>query len=112
MMRRALLQPAAVSRLIRCRGGLVSSHSNFLSTSQRVPLLRSLRPTTLRSLSTEKNNTQKTSSTNAAEDATTKEIVLTPGEKVVVAGRLGLWLAVGSFAAVCAYYIGKELLPT
>ncbi|KAG7338267.1 TIM21 domain containing protein [Nitzschia inconspicua] len=45
-------------------------------------------------------------------DDTTSEIVLTPGEKVVAATRLSMWLGILAFASVCAYYIGKELLPT
>ena len=47
---------------------------------------------------------------NDSED--TKEIVLTPGEKVVAATRLSMWAGIFAFAAVCAYYIGKELIPT
>lgn len=46
------------------------------------------------------------------DDETTSEIVLTPGEKVVAATRLSMWLGILAFASVCAYYIGKELLPT
>jgi import inner membrane translocase subunit TIM21 len=42
----------------------------------------------------------------------TKEIVLTPGEKVVAATRLTMWAGIAVFASVCAYYIGKELFPT
>ena len=39
-------------------------------------------------------------------------VVLTPGEKVVAASRLTLWAGIAVFAAVCAYYIGAELIPT
>ena len=46
------------------------------------------------------------------DDDDTKEIVLSPGEKVVAAGRLGMWLSIAAFASVCAYYIAKELIPT
>lgn len=46
------------------------------------------------------------------EEATSSEIVLTPGEKVVVGTRLFFWAGVFAFASVCAYYIGKELIPT
>lgn len=46
-----------------------------------------------------------------AEDST-KEIVLTPGQKVVAASRLSMWVGIGVFACACAYYIGKELIPT
>lgn len=54
----------------------------------------------------------KNTSDKAAADDPTKEIVLTPGEKVVVASRLGLWAGIAAFASVCAYYIAKELIPT
>ena len=46
------------------------------------------------------------------EDDMTSEIVLTPGQKVVAATRLSMWFGVALFAGVCAYYIGKELIPT
>lgn len=71
----------------------------------------------LRALSTEKKGSdeqpkkEKTATDGGADDDT-KEIVLTPGEKVVVASRLGMWAGIFAFASVCAYYIGKELLPT
>lgn len=54
------------------------------------------------------------SSSNKAppDDDTSNELVLTPGEKVVAATRLTMWVGIAAFAAVCAYYIGKELLPT
>ncbi|KAL7444138.1 hypothetical protein ACHAXH_008642 [Discostella pseudostelligera] len=40
------------------------------------------------------------------------EIVLTPGEKVVATTRLFFWAGAVTFASMCAYYIGKELIPT
>jgi mitochondrial import inner membrane translocase subunit TIM21 len=40
------------------------------------------------------------------------EIVLTPGQKVVAGGKSILYLSMLGFAGVCAFYIGKELLPT
>ena len=45
-------------------------------------------------------------------DEETKEIVLTPGEQVVAATRLTMWAGIFVFACACAYYIGKELIPT
>jgi hypothetical protein len=39
-------------------------------------------------------------------------IMLTPGEKVVAASRLTVWAGAAAFAAICAYYIGRELIPT
>jgi import inner membrane translocase subunit TIM21 len=49
---------------------------------------------------------------DADDDNDKKEIVLTPGQQVVAASRLGLWVSIGVFACACAYYIGKELIPT
>jgi hypothetical protein len=46
------------------------------------------------------------------DDDETNELVLTPGEKVVVAGRLTMWAGIAIFASICAYYIIKELMPT
>lgn len=46
------------------------------------------------------------------EESMSQEIVLTPGEKVVVGTRLFFWAGAFAFASVCAYYIGKELFPT
>ena len=46
------------------------------------------------------------------DENTTDEIVLTPGEKVVAVTRLGWYIGLASFAAACAFYIGKELIPT
>jgi len=65
----------------------------------------------LRALSTEKKEGGDDKMKGEGDDET-KEIVLTPGEKVVVASRLGMWAGIAAFAAVCAYYIGKELIPT
>ena len=45
-------------------------------------------------------------------DEETSEIVLTPGQKVVAATRLSMWAGILVFATGCAYFIGKELMPT
>lgn len=45
-------------------------------------------------------------------EATSNEIVLTPGQKVVAGTRLTMWLGVAALSITCSYYIGKELLPT
>jgi hypothetical protein len=42
----------------------------------------------------------------------TKEIVMTPGEQVAAASRVTMWSGIAVFAGFCAYYIGKELIPT
>lgn len=49
---------------------------------------------------------------DGGDDDGTKEIVLTPGEQVVAVTRLSMWLGILGFACACAYYIGKELIPT
>jgi len=49
-----------------------------------------------------------TDKTNAeGEEGASSEIVLTPGEKVVVGTRLIFWAGAFAFASVCAYYIGQ-----
>ena len=48
----------------------------------------------------------------ASDDEETSELVLTPGQQVVMAGRLTMWAGIAAFAAVCAYYIIRELMPT
>lgn len=57
------------------------------------------------SSSSEKKASEKASADG--EEATSNEIVLTPGEKVVVGSRLFFWSGVFAFASVCAYYIGQ-----
>ena len=49
---------------------------------------------------------------SASPDGDSSEIVLTPGEKVVAGTQLAFWGGALCFASVCAYYIGKELIPT
>ena len=63
----------------------------------------------LRSLSSQSND-PKNNSDSSGED--TKEIVLTPGQKVAAASRLTMWAGIFAFACGCAYFIGKELIPT
>jgi hypothetical protein len=109
MLRRALLNPA-IGRLPSRRGvpSMTALPQSGSVLHAQAPLLVH-RPLALRALSS---NSQKSKTGDANNDeADTKEIVLTPGEKVVVAGRLGLWLGIAAFGSVCAYYIGKELMP-
>ncbi|KAL7542449.1 hypothetical protein ACHAXR_011787 [Thalassiosira sp. AJA248-18] len=83
--------------------------------------LTALRSTSSSSTSSKKetsNNTSQSSSSSSSseggpsEGGGSSEIVLTPGEKVVAGTRLFFWAGALSFASVCAYYIGKELIPT
>lgn len=46
------------------------------------------------------------------DDPNTKEIVLTPGQKVAAASRLTMWAGIFAFGCACAYFIAKELIPT
>lgn len=61
----------------------------------------------LRSLSSQANDPK-----NNSDGEETKEIVLTPGQKVAAASRLTMWAGIFAFACGCAYFIGKELIPT
>ena len=56
--------------------------------------------------------TNSSSGGGGGEQPTSQEMVLTPGEKVVAGTRLFFWAGALSFASICAYYIGKELIPT
>ena len=75
--------------------------------SQRNQLLAPL-SVGLRSLSSQ----EPPKSSNNDDGDETKEIVLTPGQKVAAASRLTMWAGIFGFACVCAYFIGKELIPT
>ena len=67
----------------------------------------------LRTLSDSSNKQQSSKAKPESEaGAESTEIALTPGEKVVAGTRLGIWAGVAVFASFCAYYIGKELIPT
>jgi len=50
----------------------------------------------------------------AAEEASKEstELVLTPGQKVVAGTRLTMYAGFAALAAVSAYFIGRELLPS
>ena len=88
------------SSLLLCkRGGVVLCARN---NSQRIVVSRNF--------SSKEDSTKKT--TGNEEEDMTKEIVLTPGQKVVAGTRLTMWAGIAVFASVCAYYIGKELIPT
>jgi mitochondrial import inner membrane translocase subunit TIM21 len=54
----------------------------------------------------------KSSDVSSDDDVDTKELVLTPGQKVAAASRLGMWVGILGFASCCAYYIARELMPT
>lgn len=49
---------------------------------------------------------------NLEAEEMSQEIVLTPGQKVVAGTRLSMWAGIAVLASCCAYYIGKELLPS
>lgn len=75
--------------------------------------LASLRTQSLRTLSSDKTKQKPEGDSSAGGNATdANELVLSPGEKVVVASRLTMWTGVAVVATCCAYFIGKELIPT
>eukprot|EP00586_Coscinodiscus_wailesii_P004695 CAMPEP_0172478520 /NCGR_PEP_ID=MMETSP1066-20121228/2544_1 /TAXON_ID=671091 /ORGANISM="Coscinodiscus wailesii, Strain CCMP2513" /LENGTH=291 /DNA_ID=CAMNT_0013238171 /DNA_START=163 /DNA_END=1038 /DNA_ORIENTATION=+ len=78
-------------------------HNNTPTTTAVIPLLHA------RCFSS---NTSNDKRNGDKDDDDAKELVLTPGQKVVAASRLSLWLGIGVLASFCAYYIIKELLPS
>lgn len=77
-----------------------------------------VRTTALRALSSDANKKSggeeppKQEKKSNDDDKEGNELVLTPGEQVVVAGRLTMWAGIAVFASFCAYYIIRELMPT
>lgn len=65
----------------------------------------------LRSLSSQSKE-EPPKNNDGGSDPETTEIVLTPGQKVAAASRLTMWAGIFTFACACAYFIGKELIPT
>mmetsp|Transcript_28873 Transcript_28873/g.32380 ORF Transcript_28873/g.32380 Transcript_28873/m.32380 type:complete len:250 (+) Transcript_28873:111-860(+) len=110
MLRQATcLSLRQISRHQRYKSSAMLRNQN-LSTQILTPL--SLR-IGLRSLSSQaKEEITKKKEGDGDGDPETKEIVLTPGEKVAVVSRLTIWAGIFAFACTCAYYIGKELIPT
>jgi len=82
-----------------------------LSLLRHPPLQPHARGVRLLSSNTNGNQKQK-AKTGEGDEPMSQEIVLTPGEKVVVGSRLFFWSGAFAFASVCAFYIGRELLPT
>jgi len=103
-----LKQSSALRRLLPIEHG---NAITMLHLQQRGNLSRQLleplaSTVGVRSLSSKANNE------GNGDDPDTKEIVLTPGQKVAAASRLTMWTGIFGFACACAYFIGKELIPT
>lgn len=49
---------------------------------------------------------------NNKEEEETRELLLTPGQKVIEYSRLAFWAGVAAFGLACAYYIVLELFPS
>ena len=100
-----LKQSSALSRaLLNGNAGLRLSQNN-VSKQIMAPIISSVG---LRFLSSQKEAPK--DNNNNGDD--TKEIVLTPGQKVAAASRLTMWAGIFGFACACAYFIAKELIPT
>lgn len=101
---------SALSTGIRTHGHILARRTTP-NHKQLVSLAASRRMIGCRFLSSEPHKEEPKK--DKAEDAgEAHEIMLTPGEQVVAASRLTLWAGIGVFAIACAYYIGKELIPT
>lgn len=88
---------------------IVPRNTHFLTSIHEL----SLRNTTQwRALSSQAGQPKEEPPKGEVGDEDTKEIVLTPGQKVVAASRLGLWAGIFAFGSACAYFILKELIPT
>ena len=120
MIRSAFLRPVAVrmakspSNIVLSRRAVPLAHPRTTTVSPTqslvVPLGRLPTTTNQSHVAIRAASSQKT--TPSTEEPTSQEIVLTPGEKVVAGTRLFFWAGAFAFASVCAYYIGKELVPT
>lgn len=93
-------------RLLHTQNGnaITRFHNNSISKQLLAPLVSTLGVRSLSSQEPPKNND--------GDPSDTKEIVLTPGQKVAAASRLTMWAGIFAFACTCAYFIGKELIPT
>lgn len=109
--------------MLRSAASLGLRHGSRLASSRKPVVLRVLernQPSLLRPPSSMGSSPWRTFASQAPkedkasgdDDDETKELMLTPGQKVVAASRLGLWAGVAAFALACAYYIGRELIPT
>jgi mitochondrial import inner membrane translocase subunit TIM21 len=103
----------AASRFVRLQGEQQQYRSLLMPSSSAL-----LNPTLFQSrvFSSEANHNKNPKSTDGNssgdDDVDTKELVLTPGQKVAAASRLGMWVGILGFASCCAYYIARELIPT
>ena len=115
--RRSYLSFAPASSSSTNRSSLLVVHGPTTIRTASLWSLRKLqvacsRRLAVRALSTDKEPPKKNPEESSGDEDTTKEIVLTPGQKVAAATRLTFWAGIGVFAAACAYYIGMELVPT
>ena len=96
----------------RTLGSLAATAQHRFGTLTKANITKYQRPNlAARSMASSSSNSgEKKASENVnadSEEATSNEIVLTPGEKVVVGSRLFFWSGILAFASVCAYYIGQ-----
>lgn len=66
----------------------------------------------IRALSSNSSDEKKGSTNSSSNSGVEDSLVLTPGEKVVAGTRLTMFAGLFVFGSFCAYYIGKELIPT
>ena len=102
--------------LSKTNNNLLSYHNvrnNIITGDVRVIMGLQQQQQLLRAFSSNTNkNENKTSSGEDNDGEDRKELVLTPGQKVVVGTRLMMYAGIAVLASICGYYIIKELLPT
>lgn len=95
----------------RSLGSFAVTAQHRFGTLTKANIMKYQRPNlAVRSMASSSSSGEKKASEKAnaeGDEATSSEIVLTPGEKVVVGSRLFFWSGVFAFASVCAYYIGQ-----
>jgi len=96
-------------RILSLQGSRLVRSASLRSVEIRLGGSRSYPPklSQFRSLSSQQ---QRQAAEEASKEST--ELVLTPGQKVVAGTRLTMYAGFAALAAVSAYFIGRELLPS
>jgi hypothetical protein len=98
-----------ISSLLLSRTAVLSSHAFSKSCCN---IRNKIVVNSCRRMSTEAPQPERPQAKKDDDDEDETAVMLTPGQKVVVASRLALWTGVAIFAGICGYYIFRELVPT
>mmetsp|Transcript_15357 Transcript_15357/g.21891 ORF Transcript_15357/g.21891 Transcript_15357/m.21891 type:complete len:308 (+) Transcript_15357:118-1041(+) len=110
--RAPLSQPVVRSRLAETLGALRTSTPVMNNRARSCRWLSSSTGNKPEGTDGESNNNQKSEPLDDGSGNSTELATLTPGQKFQVGTRLTVWAAIAFFAAGCAYFIVKELLPS